>query len=122
MALKKICNYSGCNTLIDVGQRYCDKHKVESRQYDKYRGTSTERGYNGKWRKARNKFLKDNPLCIECLKDNTIEPATVVDHIKPHKGDMGLFWDKDNWQALCKKHHDIKTAKEDGGFGNRRGG
>jgi hypothetical protein len=46
--------------------------------------------------------------------------ATVVDHITPHKlkdaitsGDRAaialaqkLFWDTDNWQSLCKQHHD----------------
>jgi 5-methylcytosine-specific restriction protein A len=39
--------------------------------------------------------------------------ATVVDHIKPHRGDQTLFWDRSNWQALCKQHHDEKTGKED---------
>lgn len=29
------------------------------------------------------------------------------------------FWSVANWQALCKRHHDAKTAAEDGGFGNR---
>lgn len=45
--------------------------------------------------------------------------ATVVDHITPHGGDVALFWDVANWQGLCKAHHDEKTAREDGGFGNR---
>ena len=40
-------------------------------------------------------------------------PASVVDHIKPHKGDYDLFWDEANHQALCKRCHDIKTATED---------
>jgi len=43
----------------------------------------------------------------------------VVDHIVPHRGDRALFWDTSNWQPLCKPHHDAKTAREDGGFGNR---
>jgi 5-methylcytosine-specific restriction protein A len=47
-----------------------------------------------------------------------IRQATVVDHKIPHKGDMKLFWDRSNWQSLCKCHHDIKTATEDGGFGH----
>jgi 5-methylcytosine-specific restriction protein A len=47
-----------------------------------------------------------------------ITSATVVDHIIPHKGDMAIFWNKSNHQALCKTHHDIKTASEDGGFGH----
>ena len=35
-----------------------------------------------------------------------------------NKGDYDLFWDEANHQALCKRCHDIKTATEDGGFGN----
>ena len=44
--------------------------------------------------------------------------ATVVDHIIPAKGSPELFWDEANWQPLCKYHHDAKTAREDGAFGN----
>jgi len=43
--------------------------------------------------------------------------ATVVDHIIPHKGDYKLMYDQNNLQSLCKYHHDVKTATEDGGFG-----
>jgi 5-methylcytosine-specific restriction protein A len=45
--------------------------------------------------------------------------ANEVDHIKPHKGDMALFWDSSNWQSLCKPCHSAKTATEDGGFGRK---
>nr|WP_246414712.1 HNH endonuclease signature motif containing protein [Yoonia ponticola] len=31
--------------------------------------------------------------------------ATTVDHIKPHRGDKVLFWDKNNWQSLCTSCH-----------------
>lgn len=44
--------------------------------------------------------------------------GTVVDHIIPHRGNYDLFWNQDNWQTLCKLHHDQKTAREDGGFGH----
>jgi len=62
-------------------------------------------------------FLKRNPLCVECLERGNIVPATVVDHIIAHKGDMRLFWDRDNWQALCTQCHNRKTVYVDGGFG-----
>ena len=60
-------------------------------------------------RRAR-RFLRRNPLCVECLKRGRIAPATVVDHIVPHRGDEKLFWDERNWQALCKACHDRKTG------------
>lgn len=59
-------------------------------------------------------FLRRNPLCVECMKQGKVSPATVVDHIVPHIGDMVLFWDVDNWQALCVSCHNRKTAEKDG--------
>lgn len=84
------------------------------------RATAAARGYDGRWRRYRAVFLADpkNALCVHCMKqDGRPVPATVVDHIVPHKGDAKLFWDESNHQGLCKMHHDKKTATEDGGFG-----
>ncbi len=125
--IKKICKAKYCNNYCDYTIGYCDEHihlikayeRQRKAQADKRRGTSAERGYNNEWRKARDIHLANEPLCRECLKSNVFTPANVVDHVISHKGDMKLFWDKDNWQSLCKECHDRKTVKEDGGFGNK---
>jgi len=118
MQAMRPCRYPGCPQLVTSG--YCDRHrKQEQRRQDERRGSAAERGYDARWQRARLIFLQKNPLCIECQKEGHIEPATVVDHIVPHKGNVDLFWDESNWQPLCRKHHDIKTAMEDGGFGNK---
>lgn len=75
--------------------------------------SSSERGYGYKWRKAREGFLRNNPLCEYCIADGKVEPATVVNHKVPHRGDQQLFWDRDNWAAVCKQHHDSTIAKEE---------
>ena len=49
--------------------------------------------------------------CAECMKQGNLTPATVVDHIIPHRGDMKLFWDESNWQALCESCHNQKTGR-----------
>ena len=77
---------------------------------DRLRGGADARGYNAEWRKARAAFLKRHPLCVECQKEGRLTPATVVDHIVPHRGDQQLFWDEGNWQALCKGCHNRKTG------------
>lgn len=69
--------------------------------------------YGVKWKKQRERFLLDFPLCVICNK-----VARVVDHIIPHKGDMRLFWDQSNWQPMCFSCHNRKTAREDGGWKN----
>ena len=45
------------------------------------------------------------------MKRGVIKEAAVVDHITPHKGDMKLFWDSDNWQSLCKQCHDSEKQR-----------
>lgn len=75
------------------------------------------------WRDLRATQLRQHPLCQcpLCREGaGAITPATVVDHIHPHRGDARLFYDPSNLQSLAKACHDRKTAREDGGFGNRR--
>ena len=67
-----------------------------------------------RWRTFRADFLRRNPLCAMCQEHGRTTAATIVDHIRPHKGDMALFW-SGPFQALCKKCHDYKTLHEDGG-------
>ena len=92
------------------------QHGVKDRR--EYRPNANKRGYGSKWQKARDAYLAENPWCVQCAADDIREPATVVDHIDPHKGDMKLFWKRSNWQGLCNYHHNQKTVKHDGGFGN----
>jgi 5-methylcytosine-specific restriction protein A len=65
------------------------------------------------WLRGRAHHLRNNPLCVFCLEQGRAEPATILDHIKEHKGDKGLFYDPKNWQSLCKPCHDrIKQKME----------
>ena len=80
------------------------------------------RGYGGRWQRARLMFLgrPENVLCRMCTAIGLVTRATVVDHIKPHRGDQVLFWDTSNWQPLCKRCHDSrKQSLERGGNGGR---
>lgn len=107
--------------LVRGGGR-CPAHARQVRQQaDAQRGSSTQRGYGYRWQKASKAYLRAHPLCQceDCQEGKKqLKPSQVVDHIVPHKGDMALFWDSSNWQAMNKECHDRKTAREDGGFGN----
>ena len=111
---KRPCLSSGCKDFAS-NKGYCDKHQSRVKQRDRDRGTAHQRGYDAEWKKHRDQFLLEHPLCVECRRKGYVMPATVVDHITPHKGDKVLFWDKNNWQSLCKSCHDRKTATEDKG-------
>jgi 5-methylcytosine-specific restriction protein A len=129
---KTVCRKAGCGALVDA-PGFCERcQTVKHKQDAEHRGTAHERGYTTAWTKAREHYLRAHPLCVHCRKEKRITAATVVDHIVPHRlkqaidsgvaalieAARALFWDsKNNWQSLCKRHHDVKTATEDGGFG-----
>lgn len=118
IAPKKPCGYPGCPALVDSNVPRCEQHKrVTTKHYDATRGSSTKRGYDSRWQKARATFLRQNSLCVDCKANGLIKEATEVDHEIPHKGNQQLFWDTSNWRARCKSCHSIKTARTDGGFG-----
>lgn len=94
-------------------QHYCDvcyaKKNANEREA---RPSARSRGYGERWRKLSKSFLKQHPVCTYCESDGTVKPATLVDHIIPHRGDPKLFWDESNWQPLCRHHHAVKTGRE----------
>lgn len=108
MKPKKPCRHPGCPKLTDG--IYCEEHEA---LHCSDRPSSSGRGYDRRWRIARSRFLKIHPLCVRCREQGRLVKATVVDHIVPHRGDDILFWDEENWQALCKNCHDSKTMTED---------
>lgn len=75
--------------------------------------TAAERGYGSKWQKARRTFLDANPLCVRCDVKGRTTVATVVNHRIPHKGDSKLFWDRKNWEPVCKPCHDGEIQREE---------
>lgn len=87
------------------------------RRYDVQRGTAAQRGYDYRWRNenedgAADLHLKAYQLCEECRWYGRITAATLVDHKRPHKGDMELFWQVHLWQSLCRECHKLKTMRE----------
>lgn len=100
---KRPCRQAGCPNLSD--DVYCETHRVLY-----VRENATGRGYDTRWRAARKRYLRGHPLCLECQRNGRTRPATVVDHILPHRGNEDLFWDQNNWQPLCKSCHDRKTG------------
>jgi 5-methylcytosine-specific restriction protein A len=106
----KPCKHPQCPNLTDG--YFCEEHK--NMEYKPEQSKHKKLYNSSRWQDLRRYVLNKQPLCVECLKNNRITPATVVDHIKPHKGNKDLFYDINNLQSMCKSCHDRKTAKEDG--------
>ena len=79
-----------------------------------------------RWRRLRAEHLAQEPLCRYCTRlglvnDGSPRPPTaakwrpgiVVDHVRPHRGDLDLFWAPGNLQTLCAWHHDFRKRREE---------
>jgi len=113
----------GCGLKVAAGS-LCPcaaKRRAEAAKRQRVRNRSrpsaNQRGYSAQWRIASKAFLAmpENRYCVVCGK-----PAQAVDHIKPHKGNHALFWDKANWRPICISCNSRKAVREEGGFGRAR--
>ncbi len=110
---------AGCRRAVLMGVRRCERcARRERQQYDRDRGTAAQRGYGHRWRLARATYVREHPLCVPCASAGKVTAAAEVDHIVAHEeiGDA-WFWDRENWQSLCKRCHSAKTARENERWG-----
>lgn len=85
----RICS---CGKTVPYGvQCACQKQRDNDRKrrYDAKRPSARQRGYTAEWEVARKEHLTANPRCARCS-----QPANVVDHVMPHRGNQKLFWSR----------------------------
>jgi len=124
-----VCSYPGCG-LVSQSSR-CAKHQVvrkqdqrrQHRAYNANRPESDKFYGTALWRKCRDAYIAEHPLCCNCKSHGLIVPAHVVDHIKPYKEYPELALDWDNLRSLCMTCHNsigarVKAAKGEGGSQN----
>jgi 5-methylcytosine-specific restriction endonuclease McrA len=102
-AAPKACR---CGAVVPAGTR-CPRCNAERRANEKARPGSRQRGYDRVWQRLRDAHLAAFPMCVMCG-----APAVDVDHIIPIARAPGLRLDPANFQSLCRRHHNLKTARE----------
>lgn len=118
----RLCGFPGCQKLAQG--YYCPEHRALADRRKAEGGKKLFRGTQRKasaqwhslyssarWRAMRSRFLAGHPVCVQCG-----ARATVADHIVPHRGDVSLFYNEANLQALCARCHSAKTLAENGFF------
>jgi len=93
--------------------RAAKQHKTSRAAAKPPRPQSSQRGYDAAWRRLRNAYISEHPLCEHCRAVGLIVPAREVDHVVAFGGPedpLRLEWR--NLQALCRRCHAQKTAKE----------
>ncbi len=109
------CRHPGC----PARQRgpYCIAHKADVwKPYDRARGSSTARGYDGRHRKWAKVILVRDPICKICDEADSV----IADHIVPVED--GGEWSLENGQGVCRDCHNRKTAGETAARRARVGG
>lgn len=103
----RVCRNRLCNGITTDSSGFCPKCKPK---YQWQKKSDYKRIGGRKLQQIRAKFLRDNPLCVECLKQGIYKAAEIRDHIKP-LAEGGLDT-TDNTQALCVECHNKKTQAE----------
>lgn len=111
----RVCIEQGCHTLTSgVRCAACERERSTRPKPQGMTGESLYRLYRTvAWRRLREALTQQNPWCAECLKKNINNPWDELDHIVPHRGNLDLFWDRDNLQGLCRTCHANKTWREE---------
>ncbi len=120
LKLKTRCRHRGCPAATRHG--YCDQHVQERyhRVADRQRGSSSERGYDQRWRHVRDIYVRQHPICEVCLEQGTVTLESTlieVDHIIPIMIDPSRRLDSTNLQSLCRRHHQLKTLQDQQQYG-----
>lgn len=84
-----------------------DNRSADAAEYRKLYATA-------RWKRLRDWFLSENPLCARCIMQEIVEPATVVHHKDAHRGDPEKFWGGP-FEALCAPCHNKFGQLEDHG-------
>ena len=94
-----------CLAHLDLAPRQHRQAALDAR-----RGSSSARGYGGRWKRLRVAILNRDPFCLIATHCNGTAPSVEVDHIVA-KRDGGTD-DEGNLQGACKPCHSAKTHRE----------
>ena len=85
---------------------FCEEHlHLQQRNYDRFKRKYKHRErYDSRWDKVRNIYIKEHPLCEECLKNEIITNARIVHHKVPIE-DGGAIYDYENLMSVCDSCH-----------------
>jgi len=107
---KRPCAYPGCGRLA-MREQYCAEHqKAMDNHYNRFeRDPASNKRYGRSWKRIRDRYIRLNPLCEECLRENRLTAAEEVHHILPLSKGGGN--EAGNLMALCKPCHSRITVQ-----------
>lgn len=92
--MPKLCK---CGAIVEKKCNRCYPEKHDR--------TTTQRGYDSKWRRLSERVRQEQPLCPMCEAEGRAIAATEVHHVVPIAVDATRRLDRSNLVALCSRHH-----------------
>ena len=110
------CRHPGCSRLTAEG--WCPEHKPKQQRKVSavWHYLYTDPRYG--WDTRRRRQLVAEPWCRECAAKGLRVPATDVDHVVPHRGNVEAFLHGE-LHSLCHACHAAKTLAENGYYSGR---
>lgn len=80
---KRPCSFPGCPNLTDG--RFCEEHeKKENKRYERYdRNPATKRRYGRAWKRIRDSYAAEHPLCEQCMANGRYIATAEIHHRLP---------------------------------------
>ncbi|WP_445774211.1 HNH endonuclease [Shewanella sp.] len=115
----RTCTKSGCITAHLNDNGYCDTHQQyyqsqvseRHKRYNKDRPSRHSFYFTNTWKRLRDQYIREYPLCCHCDALGITKLATLVDHIVELQDDYSKRDDYLNLQSLCHACHNVKTGK-----------
>lgn len=102
---RRPCRAQGCLNLALDGKQYCQTHQgIEDYEYNHFRrNPDTKKMYGQIWRRIRDRYVAEHPMCEECFRKGIYKPTQEVHHKLP-LADGGTH-EKNNLISLCRVCH-----------------
>jgi 5-methylcytosine-specific restriction protein A len=94
------CRNRSCSSTTTNRNGYCDSCQSMVYLRPGKRGTSNERGYDRRWVLVRELYIREHPLCEDCLLLGLVVVTQMVHHIVAI-ADGGAQYEDDNLRSLC---------------------
>jgi 5-methylcytosine-specific restriction endonuclease McrA len=98
---KHLCK---CGAITNGHCTRCNNNRQQS---------TTQRGYDGDWKRLSERYRNENPLCEVCMLHGRTTPCDHVHHIVPIRDCKALRLEWGNLIAVCEECHREIEGKGD---------
>jgi 5-methylcytosine-specific restriction protein A len=107
-AAPKPCKVAHCPAVTTDPSGYCEVHRDRAKVWNRSRPTAASRGYNYRWQRVREAYMRKHPLCEKHYAKGVVVPAVMVHHRDGNQRNN----DPDNLESLCWVCHGEVTAEQ----------